>query len=483
MRPQPLDIMRPEECDQDAYSPFSEQANINNNERELLRRIWIEADSRSTVFVSIDTEFVSHMQQATELGIATRQKHSLVTARHIVVNGKQPKPFSFGASESVQRGSDLLPFLVQTFARLQADHELVVLTGHDIPNDIHVLEKTCGWMVPDSVIIIDTLRIWRSWINIPNHGNLKDALSFFAIEANKGEMHNAGNDAWYTLDLLVHKANQAVACPIRMTRAARDQAQLMPAFSPGQSRALKKAARATLTPLRHTKKATLSGSATQPTRAQQKHKREDSPTPDQAFRGQKRRRRNSSSPPIPVHRLVSRPNKPLRTAASWYGTAGAGGQVPPANIGIIDLTDETPSAEKWAGRSCGMIDLTEDTPSLPKRARQDQGYSLPMDGQDDAEPMQMQRDMGHGATQEVGDRVETGLVAKEEVDVPVDTLMDEGGEDADVQADVVGNDSGKDVGASAEVDNYAPGMAGDLLVPGTSGSQASTDVIGSGLRR
>lgn len=195
---------------------------MNNNERELLRRIWLEADATPTAFVSMDTEYTA--QGVCELGIATRHKHGPSSVRHIIVNGtralrhKGPKPFRFGSSEEVQDEADLRHLLIDTLACLMAQNEVVVLAGHDVTTELGNLSKFCDWDVPSQVLVLDTLHIWRSWINVPVRGNLEQALEFFDLLKDRTHLHNAGNDAAYTLELLVCKAIQAVECPVRMDK-------------------------------------------------------------------------------------------------------------------------------------------------------------------------------------------------------------------------------------------------------------------------
>lgn len=198
------------------------QAIMNNNERELLRRIWLEADATPTAFVSIDTEYTP--QGVCELGIATRHKHGPSSVRHIIVNGtralrqKGPKPFQFGSSEEVQDEADLRHLLIDTLACLMAQNEVVVLAGHEVTMELGNLSKFCDWDVPSQVLVLDTLHIWRSWINVPVRGSLEQALEFFDLLKDRTHLHNAGNDAAYTLELLVCKAIQAVECPVRMDK-------------------------------------------------------------------------------------------------------------------------------------------------------------------------------------------------------------------------------------------------------------------------
>ncbi|KAK3944006.1 hypothetical protein QBC46DRAFT_306247 [Diplogelasinospora grovesii] len=190
----------------------------NSNERELLRRIWADADSKPTMFAAIDTEYGS--DYITELGVSTRSKRSPTTGRHIVVAStigqkRSPKRFSFGLSESVRREIDLRGILDRVFSELRIMADVVVLTGHDVITDINNLTKSCGWTVPSGVIVLDTLHIWRSWTDTIRDGNLRQALHTFGISpASDQPLHNAGNDAWFSLELLARMAEHPVGLPM-----------------------------------------------------------------------------------------------------------------------------------------------------------------------------------------------------------------------------------------------------------------------------
>jgi hypothetical protein len=330
--------MAPSGSDWGNNPTWAAQAIVNNNERELLRRIWLEADIKPTAFVSIDTEYTT--QGVCELGFATRQKHGPIAARHLIVDGNRglkqsnPKIFTFGSSREVQHVADLRPVLVDLLSRLQAEHEVVVLTGHDIQVELRNLKKCCGWEVPDEIIILDTLHIWRSWINVPHRGNLAQALGFFAIQHSPAELHNAGNDAGYTLELLICKAIQAVECPVRLSKTDHEEP-----ITPGSG---KKAAR--------------------------KRKREAQRALDQ--QGSKSSRR-APSPETPLELERSRRTKRRKIVNSGHGSSTARSRQLPAGCAeLIDLTDDTPPPYEPAGSSHEPIDLTDDAPSPRESAGQ-----------------------------------------------------------------------------------------------------------------
>ncbi|KAH8908281.1 hypothetical protein BR93DRAFT_968101 [Coniochaeta sp. PMI_546] len=330
--------MAPSGNDWENNAGWAAQAIINNNERELLRRIWLEADVKPTAFVSVDTEYTS--QGVCELGLATRQKHGPTAARHLIVNGtrglrrKDPKPFHFGSSEEVQHEADLRPLLVDTLACLQAENEVVVLTGHDVQVELRNLKKCCGWEVPDRIVVLDTLRIWRSWINVPERGSLEQALEFFALLKKRAHLHNAGNDAGYTLELLVHKAIQAVECPVRMDKTDlevrlgkndRDK-PLTPDFG-------KKA----------TKKRKLEAQRTQGSV----------------------RRTQSPAGPLDHERVKLRKRRKTNDGSNSTSPAGAPKGSASGITDTIDLTGDTPPPQGPAQPSHMFIDLTDDNPPSP----------------------------------------------------------------------------------------------------------------------
>jgi hypothetical protein len=51
------------------------------------------------------------------------------------------------------------------------------------------------------------LNIWRAWAGTVEAGNLAEALTSHDIEYQADELHNAGNDAWYTMQLLTRLAD------------------------------------------------------------------------------------------------------------------------------------------------------------------------------------------------------------------------------------------------------------------------------------
>lgn len=337
------------------------QAIVNNNERELLRRIWLEAEKTPTAFVSLDTEYTP--KGVCELGLAIRTKHNPITARHFIVNKtrqlkrRQPKPFAFGSSEEVEHEGDLLALLDDTLAHLQSENHVVVLAGHEVQVELHNLRKCCGWEVPSQVVVLDTLHIWRSWINVPAWGSLEQALEFFDLLGNnKGQLHNAGNDAKYTMELLVRKAEQVVACPVPMDRTDYEVADGKVAKRAGASKW-------------HSRDPAAPGLAKNPGK---KRKRDSGPASELS--------RGAPSPETLFEEEISPQSRHKRkkrrctatrpaTTVRDTGRGARGREVPPDDADIIDLTSETGAEQEAAVSGDTLIDLTNDTPP-PESAEQ-----------------------------------------------------------------------------------------------------------------
>jgi DNA polymerase III epsilon subunit-like protein len=222
----------------------------NGSDLELLRRVWEDLEHKTTGFVALDTEFQPN-GNIVELGFAIRQvispgngyARAPTTTRNIIVeNARPPKiSFSFGRSETVRDQQDLYPILLEIFHDLQAKNAKVVLVGHDIAGDLDRLQTACGWVKPSAVTLLDTQKIWRALHHTIERGTLTLCLQSYNINHKSTELHNAGNDAFYTLKLMFCKAEHAHnrhASPAPNPHAPPAQvAQLLPRRSravPGQ---------------------------------------------------------------------------------------------------------------------------------------------------------------------------------------------------------------------------------------------------------
>ncbi|KUI53539.1 hypothetical protein VP1G_00939 [Cytospora mali] len=198
-----------------AYDVYS--GRTLENERELLFALWKLSKHMTICFVSIDLE--GPTEAITELGFAFQTKpDSQRAGRHIIVKSTQhtktipPKPCGFGfSSEEVDESNELYTILDGFFERQRRESCRVVLTGFDIKADLFKIDRDCGWKPPEDVIILDAATIFKAFSGRKSHPNQAAALTTLGFgEDPTAPFHNAVNDAWYSLELLFRKAEQAV---------------------------------------------------------------------------------------------------------------------------------------------------------------------------------------------------------------------------------------------------------------------------------
>ena len=83
------------------------------------------------------------------------------------------------------------------------DNRKVVLVGHDVESDIKAIKKL-GYDIRESkqlLEIVDTKDIYRHYRRVHNQPSLVSVLS--DLEIPYSNLHNAGNDAVYTLQALL----------------------------------------------------------------------------------------------------------------------------------------------------------------------------------------------------------------------------------------------------------------------------------------
>lgn len=119
------------------------------NERELLRTLWMLADFLPICFVSIDIEGAPKV--ITELGLVSQRKNQPRIGQHFIVQSTQatksrpPLPLGFGmTSENVDTPQQLRHILNGFFNRCCNDNHRVILTGFDIKGDLMKIEDSCG---------------------------------------------------------------------------------------------------------------------------------------------------------------------------------------------------------------------------------------------------------------------------------------------------------------------------------------------------
>lgn len=173
---------------------------------------------RSKVFVSIDLEYWEfNNSYLTEIGIAVYDPTNLpkgcwpifprIKSCHYVVaenkektNGKYvpDNMFKYSYGDTLVMTMADCKQAVNTILRSLAKRNTIVIVGHDVSGDLHLLRKE-GFIVPKHELL-DTLIIWRITRKL-GFGSLSKLLEFFNIP--HGLMHNAGNDAHLNMYLFL----------------------------------------------------------------------------------------------------------------------------------------------------------------------------------------------------------------------------------------------------------------------------------------
>lgn len=189
-----------------------------------------DREKPDVVFLAIDCEaYERDSSKITEVGIAmldTRNIlgiapdksavnwHQLVSARHFrikeychLVNKDfikgRPEEFDFGHSEivSIEHIASVLAdcFKLPQEDGVQEGHRKIVLVGHDISQDIAFCHKIGFSILNRSSIVevLDTASMFRAYAKESNPRSLASIMYHFHIDA--WHLHNAGNDATYTL--------------------------------------------------------------------------------------------------------------------------------------------------------------------------------------------------------------------------------------------------------------------------------------------
>lgn len=187
------------------------------HERELLLTVWELADHKKICFISIDLE--GPTEAITELGLAFQRKNDPKrAARHVIVKNTQrlkknpPRTCGFGLrSEEVDKSEQLYTILDDFFEHQRSENSRVVLTGFDIKSDLCKLDKHCGWRPPIYVTLMDAASIFRALSGKSCHPKQGAALAALGFSQDPtAPFHNAANDAWYALEILFRKAEQAL---------------------------------------------------------------------------------------------------------------------------------------------------------------------------------------------------------------------------------------------------------------------------------
>lgn len=191
-------------------------ASLAENEKGHLGMLWHSSDFEPICFVSIDVE--GPFDAITELGLSFQRKNEPRRGRHFVVKSTQdtksraPRPLGFGlASEYIDQPEDLCPILEDFFVRRLRENLLVVLTGFTMKADLVKIERACGWLPRTDVPLIDSAAIFKVLSGRNKHPSLEMTLQRFGYRGQpSAPFHNAANDAWYALELLLLEAEQAL---------------------------------------------------------------------------------------------------------------------------------------------------------------------------------------------------------------------------------------------------------------------------------
>ena len=178
------------------------------------------------VFISIDVEAYEFVPKfITEIGISTLDTADLrstlpgsngnnwaakIQPYHLRIreHGKRinrvhvlgcPDKFNFGQSEWIHE-REIVPELESLFSLLCLDRR-VVLVGHDIAGDIKYLKGLDFDVIPMVVDCIDTSDLWKAAHRDGRQSALSTVLLQQSIPAKY--LHNAGNDAFYTLHAMI----------------------------------------------------------------------------------------------------------------------------------------------------------------------------------------------------------------------------------------------------------------------------------------
>lgn len=202
---------------------LEELAKIMKNSRVLNEGKKIVSD-RSAIFLSLDLEmWERNPSRLTEIGIAiydpseqppkaSKSAFPVIKAGHYIVkenfscyNGRfvpdHKCHFSYGQSLvlSTTDCRRTLEDIVEHYkAKARKQGRAMMLVGHDVKGDVSLLRKN-GFKF-EEFKVIDTLKLWKANPSA-EFGALSKVLKYLNIP--HGLLHNAGNDAYLTLQLML----------------------------------------------------------------------------------------------------------------------------------------------------------------------------------------------------------------------------------------------------------------------------------------
>ncbi|KAM5351321.1 hypothetical protein ACJ41O_004044 [Fusarium nematophilum] len=195
-----------------------------------------DPEGQDVVFVCVDVEAIERPPNPiSEIGFAIldtrdikgvapglggRDWWPLIKCHHLRVweyAGLRNRQFVKGCPDAFNFGESTFPRKAETGKAIMAvldpylkDSRNIAIVGHDIKQDIKYL-KTLGVdlvVLTDLMDPVDTQDIHQAWRNSPNGRGLGSVLSDLKITSKN--LHNAGNDAYFTLCAMLGIAVEAI---------------------------------------------------------------------------------------------------------------------------------------------------------------------------------------------------------------------------------------------------------------------------------
>lgn len=189
-----------------------EQQRITSFKKELIRskiNLDFDKDFSNKKIVSVDFEFYN--LDVYEIGVATldngklNYNHYVIEENFINKKTKPEKQFMFDFGES-----EIIPEIMISSIISSHLNNVDYVLSHGYSNDYLILKKYGLDLESESKLkIMDTVLYYQRHFD-KNQGdalNLKKMLNLFNIESKL--LHNAGNDAAYTLKLMIEMHNRA----------------------------------------------------------------------------------------------------------------------------------------------------------------------------------------------------------------------------------------------------------------------------------
>lgn len=194
---------------------------------EIFAKTWKDLESThiATAIVIVDLEKVDYIHNRvvlTQIGIRilgnVRGVKSDTTRFHLITDNKRFKNrfctavnhYNFLSAEEshhaipIKSQRHVKPVLTELFEDLQNTYSTIILTGWDVKHDIAWLQQGAGWTAAADVRIMDLQAVFMAMQGM--HRGQKPSLSTALTRANitysPRHLHNAGNDAYYTGELV-----------------------------------------------------------------------------------------------------------------------------------------------------------------------------------------------------------------------------------------------------------------------------------------